>query len=341
MSLSTDEKKRSRATIDDVAKLAGVSNATVSRVFNRTNLVTPKTTERVRAAIIKLNYRPQAAAQVLANQKSNTIGLLLSEIGGDFFTPMLRGIESQANAAGYGLLIYATQKERLLSSPLGEHNTDGLLVFVDSLADSELARFKQIGFPVVLIHRSSPPGLQIPSVTIENKNGTRRLMAHLIEVHHYRRIAFLTGQEGHEDAQRRELGYREALAAHNIPFDPQLVAPGQFNREIAQTSAETWLRDGVEFEALFTCDDEAAIGVLAAYKRAGVRVPEDVAVVGFDDINLMRYITPALTTVRAPVELVGKTATQQLVRLIAGEELAGVTLLPTELIIRRSCGCSP
>lgn len=344
VSPQSGSRNRSRATITDVAREAGVSIATVSRVINQTALVAPETVAQVQAAIAKLNYRPQSAARVLASQKTSTIGLLLPEISGDFLSPLLRGIEAEARQNGFGLLVYATQGGDAVSTtrpqPLGEHNTDGVLVFVNSLPEEELLRLNQIGFPVVLIHRSSPEGLNIPCVTIENKHSAQMMIDHLIEVHGYRRIAFLTGQEGHEDSYWREMGYRESLASHGILFDPRLVSVGGFNRETAQAATESWLRGGLEFDAIFAGDDDSAIGVLTALSQAGKRAPEDVAVVGFDDIALSRYLTPPLTTVRAPTEQVGCEATRQLVRLIRGEAVDPLVLLPTELVIRQSCGCA-
>jgi len=336
-------KSSSRATIEDVARLAGVSTATVSRVINSPSIVASETEAQVRAAITTLKYHPQAAAQVLASNRTNTIGLLLAEISGDFFSPLLRGIEAEAREAGFGLLIYATRGGEVEYSaqhlPLGEHNTDGVLVFVGGVPETRLVHLNQIEFPVVLIHQSPPTGLDIPCVTIENKLGARKLVDHLIEEHGYRRIAFLTGEAGHEDSYWREMGYRESLAAHDIPFDPQLIAPGGFDRNEAQNSIEGWLREGLVFDAVFSGDDEAAIGVLTALNQASKRVPEDVAVVGFDDMELSRYLIPPLTTVHAPTEQVGRESVKQLVQLIRGNRAERLMLLPTELVIRRSCGC--
>lgn len=338
-------KSRSRPTIGDVAREANVSIATVSRVINQTVPVAPGTVDQVQQAITRLNYWPQAAARVLAGKQTNTIGSLFTEISGDFISHLLRGIESTARENAYGLLIYST-KERVktdYASPLllGEHNTDGLLIYVDSVSDRELAHFKEIDFPVVLVHRSSPPTLDIPCVTIENKRGTRTIIDHLIEVHGCRRIGFLTGQKGHEDSYWRELGYRESLDSHGIPFDPDLIALGDFARAHAHQAIERWLTDGVEFDAVFAGDDEAAIGVYSALNNAQLRVPEDVAVVGFDDIYLSRFLSPPLTTVRIPIEQVGREAVKQLVNVINGEAVEAKILLPTELVIRQSCGCKP
>jgi LacI family transcriptional regulator len=336
-------KERSRATIDDVALKAGVSTATVSRVINNTGTVAPRTREIVLDAISELNYRPQSAAQILASKKTSTIGLLFQAISGEFFSPMLRGIESGAQESGYNLLIYSTQLDpsdnSRLAMPLGEHNTDGVLIFVDSIIDEEIIRFSEIGFPVVLIHQSPPNDLQIPWITVENKSGARKMMNHLIEVHQYRRIAFLSGSVGHEDSHWRELGYRESLAAHDIPFDPELIASGNFNRDVAQTVVKRWLQNGTQFDAIFAADDEMALGVIAAFEKENIQIPEDIALVGFDDIYLARFLSPPLTTVKAPTEQVGKEAIRLLVDKINGRPTESIILLPTEIVVRQSCGC--
>ena len=335
---------RSRATIDDVAKKAGVSTATVSRVINNTGPVANSTRKSVIAAIELLNYRPQSAAQILASKKTNTIGLLFQAISSEFFSPMLRGIEFAAQENGYNLLIYSTRSSEnnrsTAAMPLGEHNTDGVLIFVDSVSESEVVRFYEIGFPVVLIHQTPPNGIQIPWVTIENKSGARKIVDHLIEVHNCRRIAFLAGAIGQEDSHWRELGYRESLDTHEIMFDPELIAVGNFDRGVSQQVVNNWIQQGTQFDAIFAADDEMALGVLAAFDHAGINIPDDVALVGFDDIYLARFLSPALTTVRAPTEQVGREAIRLLVEKINGNSTESIVLLPTEVVVRQSCGCS-
>jgi DNA-binding LacI/PurR family transcriptional regulator len=332
-----------RITIADVAERAGVSIATVSRVVNQTAPVAAETDARVRAAIAELNYRPHPAAQILAGHRTRMLGLVLPEISSGFFPPLLRGIEAVARDNGFSLLIYSTADDSPAEAPraypLGEHNTDGLLVFTDSLPDAELARLHCIGFPVVLLHHSSPEGLDTPCITVENKAGARKLVDHLIQVHGYRRIAFLSGPPGNEDSYWRERGYRESLAAHGLPFDPALVATGGFDDEEAQAAVEQWLAEGVAIDAIFAGDDDAAVGVLNALARAGKRVPEEIAVGGFDDVPLSRYLNPPLTTVRMPIEMVGREAVRQLLHIIRHDPADPTVLLPTELVIRRSCGC--
>ncbi len=332
-----------RPTIADVARHAGVSTATVSRVLNATGPVEEATARRVRASIETLHYIPHAAARTLASRRTNTLGLLLPEIGGAFFQPMLRGVETAASEAGYDLLIHTTRNPgaAIARRPLAEHNTDGLLVFTDSLDARELTRLFRSGFPVVLLHQTPPRGVQIPAVTVENQSGARSIVNHLIEVHHRRRILYLQGPEGHEDSEWREKGYREALKAHAILFDPALVRRGGFNREEARLEMEQLLLEGVEFDAVFTGDDDAAVGVIQGLRHAGIMVPGAVSVVGFDDQVFSSTLVPPLTTVRAPTEEVGRAAVRQLVRRIRGEAVEPRLVLPTALVLRESCGCKP
>jgi DNA-binding LacI/PurR family transcriptional regulator len=335
----------SSPTIADVAERAGVSIATVSRVLNQTTAVVPATAERIHAAINELHYVPRTAARVLASRRTDTLGLLLPEIGGAFFSPLLRGIEAEARSAGFDLLIHATSHIAHASTPsprhtLAEHNTDGIIVFTQSIDSEELARLRLLNFPVVLLYQTPPDALDIPAVVVENKSGAQMLVEHLIEVHGCKRIGFLRGPEGNQDSEQRTAGYRQALRKHHIPWDPALLGLGGFNDEDANTTIQQWLEQGIEFDAVFTGDDDAAAGALSALRRAGKRIPQEIKVVGFDDIPVARFLSPPLTTVRAPIEQVGREAIRQVVHLIRGEPAKGLSLMPTELIIRESCGCA-
>jgi DNA-binding LacI/PurR family transcriptional regulator len=328
-------------TIADVAQKAQVSIATVSRVLNGTTPVDLEKANRVRLAVEELQFVPRHAARVLASQRTHTIGLVMSEISGAFFPPMLKGIEAEAHEAGYDLLIHSTQKEGPTRRPLGEHNTDGLLVFTDSMDHRELRRLYTIGFPIVLLHQAAPNAMDIPVVTVENKDGAAMLVKHLIERHGRRRIVFLRGPEGHEDSVWRERGYREALEAHQMEVDSELIASGQFDEDEAFAAIQKLFEDGIPFDAVFSGDDDSAIGAMRAIKIAGRRVPQDISVVGFDDVPFARYLFPALTTVRAPIEEIGREAVRQLAHLMNGEPTQALTLMRTELVIRESCGCQP
>ena len=287
----------------------------------------------------ELHFVPRHAARVLASKRTNTIGLLLPEINGAFFPPMLKGIEAGAHTAGYDLLIHSTHREGPSHRPLGEHNTDGLLIFTNSLDHHELRRLYMLNFPMVLLHQSSPDSLSIPVIAVENKDGAIVLVNHLIEKHDRRRIVFLRGTEGHEDSIWRERGYYEALETHKIDVDPNLIGLGGFDEDQAFAAIQQMLADGIVFDAVFAGDDDSAIGAMRALKMAGRAIPTDVAVVGFDDVPFARYLSPALTTVRAPIEEIGREAVRQLVHLMNGEPAQLLTLMRTELVIRESCGC--
>jgi len=241
------------------------------------------------------------------------------------------------------VLIHASNQTRdhldSSSMPLGEHNTEGLLIFTDRLSDKDLGRFSRRNFPLVILHRTAPAHLSVASVAFENKAGTQMAVEHLISVHGCRRIAFLAGPPENEDAQWRLAGYQERLAAHGIPFDPALVRVANFRQNQAEEAVVAWLAQGVDFDAIFAADDDMALGAYHALSLAGLRVPEDVAVIGFDDVPFAPLLSPALTTVRAPIEDVGRMAAEKLVAQIQGQEVDLLTLLPTELVIRRSCGC--
>lgn len=334
--------KLSIPTIDDVAQRAGVSISSVSRVINRNVPVSDDVVARVEAAMKELRYVPRAAARSLATRKTKTLGLLLSDVLGDFFAPLLSGIDSVADKNGYDLLISTAGRHgphAELPGSLGNHNTDGLLLFAGILTDAGLAHSLLLGLPMVLIHQTPQANIAIPSVTIENKAASRAIVEHLILAHGRRRIALLRGPQSNEDAHWRELGYREALETHGLPFDPGLIVPGDFARNVAHASVVQLLGTGVAFDAIFTGDDEAAVGALMALQAAGKRVPEEISVVGFDDQRLAAILNPPLTTVRAPTEEVGREAARQLIQLLRTGQADPLTLLSTEIVIRRSCGC--
>lgn len=336
------KKQSPLPTIMDVARTAGVSTATVSRVINNLQNVSTDTVRRVEDAVAALHYAPNAAAQDLAKQATHSIGLLVPEISGMFFQPMLSGIETGASYSGYDLIIQTTQNPLTKDKQrrkLAEHNTDGLLVFAGSLDTEELMRLSRKNFPVVLLFQTPPKGIKLPSVAIENINGTRQLINHLIEVHHRRRIVFLRGPERHEDSGLREKGYNESLRAHNLPINPALIGQGSFNHRISHHSMTQIIQSGNTFDAVFAGDDDAAMGVLLALREAGLRVPEDVSVIGFDDQSFSSTLVPPLTTVHAPIQEVGLQAVQMLLKAMKGEEVNSHLVLPTELIVRQSCGC--
>ena len=332
--------KNTTPTIRDVARLAGVSVATISRYLNNPAIVSEETANRVQQAMSELKYVPNFAARNLATHKTSTIGLLLTDICSEFFTPMLRGIEGVTNQENYHLLIATVgSNPHPEVLPLGPVNTDGLIIFLNTLSEKQLRQLSAMRYPMVMVHHTPPSDLRIPVITIENKNASYRLVSHLIENHQRKNIAFLRGPALNEDSGWRELGYQNALADHQIPLRPELIDIGNFDRTQGYQAARDLFTRQPEIDAIFCGDDETAIGVLRALQELNLRVPQDVAVVGFDDQILSPFLVPPLTTVQAPSEAVGAAAARQLFQLIRTGQADLLTLLPTDLVIRQSCGC--
>ncbi|HET9912819.1 MAG TPA: LacI family DNA-binding transcriptional regulator [Anaerolineales bacterium] len=336
-------RRSSSVTIRDVARQAGVSVATVSRYINRNAPVSAEVADRLHQVMSDLRYVPHAAARHLASRKTHVVGILLRNLHNDFFVPLLNGIETVVRTKEYNLIVatYHANGRSAMPPPIGPHNTDGLLVFADGLTDEDLSNLNANGFPMVLLYRTCPPSLNIPSITVENVEITHKLVEHLIQVHGKRRILYMRGPVHQEDSMRREAGYRSALAANDIPFDENLVLHGGFERDIAYQSLNDFLGNEkhVAFDAVFTGDDDAAVGVLKALHKYGYKVPDDVAVVGFDDLSVSPFLNPALTTVRAPTEAVGRIAAEKLFAILENQSSNEAVVLPTEIIFRRSCGC--
>lgn len=336
-------RRSSSVTIRDVARKASVSVATVSRYINKNAPVSTEVAERLNQVMTELRYVPHAAARHLASRKTRVIGLLLNNLHNDFFVPLLNGVEAVVRKKGYNLIVatYHASSRSQMQPPIGPHNTDGLLVFSDGLMDDDLVNLTEAGFPMVLVHRTPPPHVSIPSVTVENINITQQLVEHLIKEHGKRRILFLRGPLYQEDSVRREAGYRSALQVNGIPIDENLILNGDFERDVAYEVVNEFLSNENHgaFDAVFTGDDDAAIGVLKSLHEHGIRIPDDVAVIGFDDLGFAPFLNPPLTTVRAPTESVGQIATERLFGLLENNPSDEVIVLPTEIIYRRSCGC--
>jgi DNA-binding LacI/PurR family transcriptional regulator len=337
-------KKSHSVTIRQVAQKAGVSVATVSRHINQNAPISKEVAVRLDQVMTELRYVPHAAARQLASQKTRVVGLLLNTLHNDFFVPLLNGIEAVVRKHEYNLVIATYLLDRRdMPPPIGPHNTDGMLVFSDGLSDEDLVALHDRNVPMVLVHRTPPDPLKIPSVTVENKKISFEIIDHLIKVHGRKRIMLMRGPIHQEDSYWRESGYKAALEANGIPFDERLVLNGDFERNTAFKELNNFLADKnhPDFDAVFTGDDDAAIGVLRALDSHGVQVPEKVSVVGFDDLGFSAFLTPPLTTVSAPTEAVGRIATEHLFSLFDKQYPEdNLTLLPTELIIRRSCGCN-
>ena len=333
---------RSKATIEDVAQRAGVSTATVSRLLNGTGTVADETAGRVYEAIEQLHYVAHAAARGLASQKHHTIGVIVPDTSSSFVATLLRGITEALGDSQYNTLIFVTAEQVAIHSghplPLGEHNTDGLIVFNQLVSNDTLRLLERRGLPLVLLFREPPEESHIPCINFENYQASYELTKHLIVNCGRRRIAFLRGPANFPDSQWREDGYRNALLDHGLTPDESLIAVGGFRVQLAEQVVQEWMTEGREMDAIFAADDSMAMGALNALRQAGKQVPEEIAVVGFNDDLPSRYLSPALTTVYAPAEEVGRSAAETLLALIDQQPTPENIVLPTHLVIRQSCG---
>ncbi len=329
------------ATIKDVAARAGVSVATISRFLNNPEVLLEETARRVEAVMDELDYYPRLAARNLSNRNTRTLGLLTEYLDGEFFLPLLTGMEAAAYEARYSLLISSTRhwkdsSERLL--PLGPHNCDGVLVFPDSIALGRLIRWNAQKFPMLLIQHALPELPRVPRVTIENRANCCQALLHLVTKHGARRVLYLRGPELHYDAMQRYEGYLDGLRQAGLPFDPALVRPGLFNEEEAFTRCVEACDEGLVFDAVLAGDDDSALGALAALAQAG---RSGLPVIGFDGIVFGARQHPPLATVLAPTEEVGALAVKRLVSILEGRTVPLETQLPCEPRFIGSCGCVP
>ncbi len=329
-----------KATLFDVAKKARVSTATVSRVLNESRLVNQTTRDRVQRIIQALDYHPSHAARILAGQRTGMLGVVTPGIASGFFAEVLCGLDEVAAEYRFHLTTVFTHgredEEKLLLRFLQENRCDGVAILNLSLPPSALARAQQIGLPVVLLDRPLPD-TEIPSVCIDNTTGAMGAMRHLLE-HGHRRIAILTGPRDNHDAIQRLAGAQLALTADGVALDPNLIWSGAFTEESGRAAMIRWLDTGASLpDAIFACNDAMALGALDALRSRGHHVPDDVALVGFDDCEAARYV--ALTTVRVPMRQMGRMAAETLIQQILHNEQRTPGLLPVSLIARRSCGC--
>lgn len=327
-------------TMSDVAHAAGVSTATVSRVLNAPEVVAAPTRHRVLDAIEMLDYRPNAAARTLAGASTETIGLVLPELSGPFFSELLAGVEEAARGAGYHLLVAATEPHGTGApalSPIDALYVDGAIVLPDAVVGGLVDRIARRRRPVVLVERSDP---HLPTVSFDGGAGASAAVRHLIERHGARRIACLAGPNGAEASELREAAWARELAAAGLPVDPALLVRGAWTEHDGMRLAAELVGSGQDFDAVFAVNDETAIGAIRGLERAGRRVPADVRVVGFDDIQLAAWVRPALTTVAASPRVLGRIATEVLIARIGGRQTPLETRIPTSLVVRASCGCT-
>jgi LacI family transcriptional regulator len=308
MSTSNSTRTRRRrhtpaVTIHDVAARAGVSVATVSRVLNRKDLVREATTRDVLAAAKSLRYVPNVAARSLSIRRTNTIGVVLPDVHGEYFSEVIRGIDVDARREGYHILVsgsHSDSSEMLAVIEAMRGRVDGLIVMAPDMPASALREQFAIDTPVVLLNTADDAH---DGITIDNHGGARSMMQHLASLGH-KQIAFVKGPSNNADARERLRGYRHAMRAIAAPFMHEI--DGDFTERSGHDAGLQIAAMDARPTAVFAANDSMAVGVMSAMTERGIVVPDQMSVVGFDDIPIAHYVVPPLTTIRVDIAEVGR-----------------------------------
>jgi LacI family transcriptional regulator len=315
-----------------------VSVATVSRTLNGVGPVHDDTSKRVLSAARALRYVPHAAARSLSIRRSHTLGVLLPEVHGEFFSEVIRGIDVAARAHGYHVLVSSSHSDaQEMSSMLRalRGRVDGLIVMSPDVELGALSRALTADTPAVLLNSAINAR---PTIRIDNFTGACSMTGHLVALGH-RHIAFITGPERNADAAERLRGYRTALGHTTDAKRAQMEVEGDFTEESGYRAVPKILAMKQRPTAIFAANDSMAIGALRALREAGIAIPDDMTLAGFDDIPMARYLTPQLTTVRVDIAEMGRRAVEYLVSSLDDSDTAikKHEVIPTTLVVRESC----
>ncbi len=329
------------ARIQDVAKLADVSTATVSRALATPERVSPEARARVLEAIAKTGYVPNPAARTLRSQKTYMVLVVLPDLANTFFSKILRGIEETLFEAGYGMIISdldgSPEKEAHFAAFTAAGRVDGAILLNGHLfgqsRDGE-GQPARLTIPLVAACEAIP-GADIPQIEIDNRGAASRMTQHLASLGH-RSIAYVSGPAGNILERERFQGYKDGLAATGLPFDPALVIPGDYTIEAGVAAGQDLVTRSSRPTAVFCTSDEMAIGLTRTLLSASLRVPDDISVAGFDDIEFAAVAEPSLTTIRQPRRELGQAAATALIDLLQGRPTPKRIRLDTELVIRDS-----
>lgn len=325
-----------RVSIKDIAKQAGVSHSTVSRALAEHPLIPEPTRRRIQLLARKLHYTPNAIARGLVTQRTRAIGVIVTSIADPFVAEVTRGIEQVAGDHRYRVFLGTSHndpaREVNLVQAMREWHVDGVIVASSRVGSIYKSLLKEIGVPIVLINNQHA-GPYLHSVTVDDSHGAILATRYLISQGH-RVIAHIRGPADHLASQKRLAGYRRALLNAGIEFDASLIAQGDGSADTRDHVPEL-LGHTPRPTAIFCYNDMTAIGTLAALKQHAIHVPNDISLVGYDDIHFARYVDPPLTTIRQPKDEMGQLATRMLLDLVDGRKAENV-VLPGELIVRQS-----
>ncbi|MCD1260438.1 LacI family DNA-binding transcriptional regulator [Paenibacillus athensensis] len=326
--------------IADVAQKAGVSQATVSRVLNGSDTVTARTRSKVMKVIHELDYQPNAAAKNLRSQKTMTIGVIVPDVNNAYYAEVIKGIANVAYARKYKIIICDTEnnkdKEFEFVNLLMNRTIDGLVMVTPNLLEDEIKQVAAKGYSLAVIGKDIQHE-RIPCAFTNNVKFSIEVIRHLVERGH-RDIVFLSGYADAVDSMERLEGYMKGLKEHELPFRPEYVEDGNFSEEGGYDAIKRLMDSGLPFTAVYAANDEMALGVYKACKERGVRIPEDLAVVGVDNNRIGSYILPGLSTVDQPKYEMGAVIVEKLIDLMNTEDGPGQRIfeIPSQLIIRGS-----
>ncbi|HNB52359.1 MAG TPA: LacI family DNA-binding transcriptional regulator [Anaerolineales bacterium] len=327
-----------RATIEDVAQAAGVSRQTVSRAMNDKNEISQETKERVMRAVQELGYRPNRMAQSMVTQRTHAVGMVMADITNPFFPEVTRGVQDIAQASGYNVFVCNTDDRADLElqelRSLAAQGVDGIIVFSHNASDEEIRAFADTYKPMVFVNREfEHPNASV--IMVDNFHGAYLAVEHLVA--RRTQIGMLTNNSPTYSTSRRLMGFKQALTDHGLPFEEGRVIPEAANLDGGYRAAHQLLDKYPEINAIFTYNDLMAMGALRASQERGRQVPGDIALIGFDDIQFARMITPSLTTIRVDKYAIGQIAMHRLMDMINNpEDDFPLLRLDPELIIRET-----
>jgi LacI family transcriptional regulator len=325
-----------RSTLSEVAELAGVSPSTVSRILNGTAKVNEAKVKKVNQAIKTLNFLPDPAARSLAGGKTMSVGVLTQFIDSPFYGEALRGIEDVLLKNHYAPLFVSghwnAEEEFKRLQMLAQRKVDGIIVLTGRLSDQTLEQIAD-SIPLVVTGRQIYKE-NLFGIDFDHKEGMCLAVKHLHALGH-ERIAFISGPLDHADAAQRLDGYKSELLSKSVSYDPKLVINGDFSEAGGYKAAQHLIESRAQFSALIAANDQMAFGARLALQRAGFRVPEDISLVGFDDLPHAAFTLPPLTTVKQPIYMAGVHAATAVLHMIDGE-LPPSVQIPAELVVRES-----
>lgn len=325
-------------SIKEIARLAQVSHSTVSRALRHSPLVNPETAERIRRIADEFGYCPSGPARSLVTRHTETIGVVVTSIADPFHADVVGGIEEAANERGFSVFLANSnadpERELRVVRSFQQRRVDGLIVAASRVGALHLSALSRMRIPIVLVNNQHPSEF-VHSVAIANFQAAREATCHLIALGH-RRIAYLGDRFGYQSDTERFAGYRQALAEADLPFEPELVVHGNGKPDGAPPATARLLELADPPTAVFCYNDMTALGALRYLRSRGLRVPEDLSLVGFDDLFLAEYVDPPLTTMRQPMWEMGRAAARMLFDLLEGKATVENLEMPAELIVRQS-----